>query len=138
MTQANEQFRPEDYERYRALGAKHLIQPNMTRAAAYAPENFTLFVKEVDGCHVTDIKGKRYLDAFASLMYRNVGYGRKEIVDAIYEHLQQLSSCVGTAPTIPQIRLAKKLADMTPGDLSVVFYGNNGSDAVETGIKIAK
>ena len=138
MTQASKQFRPEDYEKYRTLGAKHLIQPNMTRAAAYAPENFTLFVKEIDGCHVVDIKGKTYLDAFASLMYRNVGYGRKEIVDAIYEQLQQLSSCVGTSPNIPQITLAKKLADMTPGDLSVVFYSNNGGDAVETGIKIAR
>ena len=138
MTRKSEPFLPEDYEKYRALGAKHLIQPNMTRTAAYAPENFTLFVKEIDGCHVTDINGKTYLDAFASLMYRNVGYGRTEIVDAIHEQLQQLSSCVGTAPTVPQIKLAKKLADMTPGDLSVVFYGNNGSDAVETGIKIAR
>ena len=138
MTQASKQFRPEDYEKYRTLGAKHLIQPNMTRAAAYTPENFTLFVKEIDGCRVIDIKGKTYIDAFASLMYRNAGYGRKEIVDAIYEQLQQLSSCVGTAPNIPQIKLAKKLADMTPGDLSVVFYSNNGGDAVETGIKMAR
>ena len=132
-----EQLRPEDYEKYRTLGAKHLIEPNMTRTAAFAPENFTLFVKE-DGCRVTDIKGKTYLDAFGSLMYKNTGYGRKEIVDAIYEQLQQLSSCVGTSPNVPQIMLAKKLADMTPGDLSVVFYGCNGGDAVETGIKIAR
>lgn len=138
MIEANEQSQLEDYEKYRALGAKHLLQPNMTRAAAYDPENFTLFVREIDGSHVVDIKGKTYIDAFASLMYRNAGYGRKEIVDAIYEQLQQLSSCVGTAPNIPQIELAKKLADITPGDLSVVFYGNNGGDAVETGIKIAR
>jgi hypothetical protein len=45
----------EDYEKYRLLGLNHLIQPNLTRAAAYAPENFILFVKEIDGCHVTDI-----------------------------------------------------------------------------------
>jgi adenosylmethionine-8-amino-7-oxononanoate aminotransferase len=83
-------------------------------------------------------KGKTYLDAFASLMYRNVGYERKAIADAIYEQLLQLSSCVGTAPNIPQIELAKKLADITPGDLSVTFFSNNGGDAVETGIKIAR
>jgi len=139
MNQTREKLRPEDYETYRTLGAKHLIQPNMTRTAAYNPENFILFVKESeDGCRVTDIKGKTYLDAFASLMYRNAGYGRKEIVEAAYEQLLQLSSCVGTAPNIPQIKLAKKLADMTPGDLSVVFFGCNGSDANETGIKIAR
>jgi hypothetical protein len=55
MAKKSEQFRPEDYENYRALGAKHLIQPNTTRAAAYAPETFTLFVREIDGCHVVDI-----------------------------------------------------------------------------------
>lgn len=138
MKQTIKQWKPEDYEKYRILGTKHLIQPNMTRAAAYAPENFILFVKEIDGCHVVDIKGKIYLDAFASLMYRNVGYGRKEIIQAINEQLLQLSSCVGTAPNIPQIELAKKLSDLTPGDLSVTFFSNNGGDAVETGIKIAR
>ncbi|MDX9821474.1 MAG: aspartate aminotransferase family protein [Syntrophales bacterium] len=131
------QFRAEDYERYRKLGEKHLIQPNLTRTAAYNPKTFKLFVKE-DGCRVTDIKGKTYLDAFGSLMYKNIGYGRKDVIDAIYRQLQMLSSCVGTSPNIPQIELASKLAAITPGDLSVVFYGNNGGDAVETSVKIAR
>ncbi len=138
MKRAREEFKPEDYEQYRSWGEKHLFQPNVARATTYAPENFILYVREIDGCHVVDISGKTYLDAFASLMYRNVGYGRKEIADAIYEQLQILSSSVGTSPNIPQIVLAKKLSDITPGDLSVVFFGNNGSDAVETGVKIAR
>jgi adenosylmethionine-8-amino-7-oxononanoate aminotransferase len=104
---------------------------------SYDPSSFILFVKE-DGCRVTDIKGKTYLDAFAGLMYKNVGYGRTEIADVIHEQLLQLSSCVGSYPNIPQIELAKKLADITPGDLLVSFMGCNGSDANETGVKMAR
>ncbi|MDJ0784014.1 MAG: aspartate aminotransferase family protein [Desulfosarcinaceae bacterium] len=138
MKAARGDIKPEDLERYREWGEKHLFQPNVARSTTYAPDSFRLFVKETDGCHVVDITGKTYLDAFASLMYVNVGYGRQEIVDAAYEQLRTLSSSVGTSPSIPQIKLAKKLAEITPGDLSVVFFGNNGCDAVETGIKLAR
>jgi adenosylmethionine-8-amino-7-oxononanoate aminotransferase len=138
MNHSKEELRPEDFEKYRALGEKHLIQHGpVNRTTAYKPENLKLFIKE-DGCRLTDIKGKTYLDCFASLMYKNVGYGRTEINDAIYRQLQQLSSSVGTYPTIPAIKLAKKLADITPGNLSVAFFGSNGADAVETGIKMAR
>ncbi len=137
MEEIRKEVVPEDYEEFRRLGEQHYIQPVTTRTAAYDPADFLLFVKE-DGCSVTDIKGKTYLDTFASLMYKNVGYGRKEIADAVYTQMLQLSGCVGTYPNIPQIKLAKKLADITPGDLSVVFFGCNGSDANETGIKFAR
>jgi adenosylmethionine-8-amino-7-oxononanoate aminotransferase len=137
MTRAKESITPEDLEKYRAMGQKHLILPFAPRSKAYSPEAFKLFVKE-DGCRLTDSTGKVWLDAYASLMYKNIGYGRKEVNDAIYEQLQQLSSMVYGTPSLPSIKLAKKLADITPGDLSVVFFGSNGGDAVETGVKVAR
>ena len=43
-------IRPEDYERYRDWGQRHLIQPNVARANTYAPDSFKLMVSAVDGC----------------------------------------------------------------------------------------
>jgi adenosylmethionine-8-amino-7-oxononanoate aminotransferase len=40
-------------------------------------------------------------------------------------------------PTIPKIKLAKKLADITPGSLSKVFFANSGTESIETALKIA-
>ena len=42
------------------------------------------------------------------------------------------------ATTIPAIQLASRLAEITPGDLSTVFFCSGGSEAVESAIKIAR
>ena len=43
-----------------------------------------------------------------------------------------------TYTTVPAVKLAEKLAEIAPGDLSRVFFVSGGSEAVETAIKIAK
>src|SRR5690606_40810103 len=40
--------------------------------------------------------------------------------------------------TEPAVALADKLAEITPGDLSRVYFSSGGSEAVETAVKIAK
>ena len=42
------------------------------------------------------------------------------------------------AATVPTIRLAEKLAEITPGSLSRVFPVSGGSEANETALKIAR
>ena len=42
-----------------------------------------LEIVRADGCWVYDSDGRRYLDAMAGLWCVNVGYGRREIVDAV-------------------------------------------------------
>jgi adenosylmethionine-8-amino-7-oxononanoate aminotransferase len=127
----------EDYATLREWELKHHISPHGSRAARSAPGAMMFFAKE-DGCRVTDIHGKTYIDTYGSDMYQNVGYGRKEIADAVYAQMLKISCHISYHPNVPQVKLAKKLADITPGDLSVVFFGNSGSDANETGIKMAR
>ncbi|MBI3990994.1 MAG: aspartate aminotransferase family protein [Candidatus Omnitrophica bacterium] len=98
-----------------------------------------IFVKG-EGSYLYDIDGNRYLDTFASLLTTIVGHTRREIIDAIEEQLNELEffpNYVDTY-TVPLIKLAKKLADIMPGDLKVSFYVNSGSEACETAIKMAK
>ncbi len=91
-----------------------------------------------EGVYITDIDGRRSLDAFAGLYCVNVGYGRKKIADAIAEQAAQLAyyhAYVGHG-TEASIRLAKMIIDRAPKGMSRVYFGLSGSDANETNIKL--
>lgn len=94
---------------------------------------------EADGTRVTDIDGNSYFDLMAGLWLVNVGHGRKEIADAVYEQMQKLCYVNTWAyATLPAIKLASKLAELTPGSLEKVFFVNSGSEAVDAATKMAK
>ena len=75
-------------------------------------------IREAEGVWLTDTNGRRYLDATAALWYCNVGYGRREIADAVYK--QMTSVCYYPSffntTTEPTILLADKIAALAPKD----------------------
>ncbi|MBW2368639.1 MAG: aspartate aminotransferase family protein, partial [Deltaproteobacteria bacterium] len=101
------------------------------------PDGYKIFT-EGKGCRVTDITGKTYIDYYAGVMFNAVGYGRKEIADAVYKQALKLHALPTHELCVAKIELAKKLADITPGSLSKVFFTNSGTEAVETSMKIAR
>ena len=93
-----------------------------------------------EGCYLFDIDGNRYLDTFASLLTTICGHHQQEVDQAIREQLDQLEffpNYVDTF-TVPLVRLARKLAEITPGELSATFFVNSGSEANETALKMAR
>jgi L-2,4-diaminobutyrate transaminase len=91
-----------------------------------------------EGVYIVDRDGRRSLDAFAGLYCVNVGYGRREIADAIAEQAYKLPyyhAYVGHG-TEASIRLAKMIIDRAPAGMSRVYFGLSGSDANETNIKL--
>ena len=91
-----------------------------------------------EGIYLTDTKGVRTLDAFAGLYCVNIGYGRMEIADAIYEQAKKLAyyhTYVGHSNE-PLIELSRRVIEMAPEGMSRIYYGMSGSDANETNIKI--
>ena len=91
-----------------------------------------------EGVHVTDAQGNTSIDGMSGLWLKNVGYGRKEIADAAYEQMLKLTYMPMGTTTEPTIRLAEKVAEITPGDLSRSFFTSGGSEAVETAIKLTR
>jgi adenosylmethionine-8-amino-7-oxononanoate aminotransferase len=69
----------------------------------------------------------------------SLGYGSQEIAKAVYDQLVRLHY-VGTCDNFvePAVRLAAKLAELTPGRLDTVMFVSGGSEAVETALKLAK
>ena len=91
-----------------------------------------------EGVHITDRDGRRMLDAFAGLYCVNVGYGRAEIAEAIAAQAHELAyyhSYVGHG-TEASITLARMILDRAPANMSRVYFGQSGSDANETNIKL--
>ena len=95
-------------------------------------------IVEGSGVTLTDSTGKRYLDAVAGLWCVNIGYGRTEVAEAMGSMARRLSyyHTFSSFSNEPQIRLAERLLSMTPGRMSKVFFGNSGSDANDTQIKL--
>jgi putrescine---pyruvate transaminase len=95
---------------------------------------------EGEGAVVRDAAGNEYIDATAALWFCNVGYGRREIADAVAEQLTKLSaySSFGAYTTDASIAVADRLAKMAPIEEAVVFLGSGGSDAIDTAAKLVR
>jgi L-2,4-diaminobutyrate transaminase len=90
------------------------------------------------GCRIRDHKVTELIDAFAGLYCVNIGYGRREVADAIYEQAKKLAYYHTYAAHSNEglIRLSDRLVAMAPGQAAKVFYGLSGSDANETQVKL--
>jgi adenosylmethionine-8-amino-7-oxononanoate aminotransferase len=99
-----------------------------------------IVIERGDGALIWDTSGKEYVDATAALWYCNAGYGRREIADAVADQLTRLAgySSFGAYTTDATLRIADRLAALSPLADSVVFLGSGGSDAIDTATKLAR
>ncbi|MAQ53307.1 MAG: aspartate aminotransferase family protein [Chloroflexi bacterium] len=91
-----------------------------------------------EGVHVTDALGNTSIDGMSGLWLKNVGYGRKEIADAAYEQMLNLTYMPLGTTTEPTIRLAEKISQIAPGDMTRSFFTSGGSEAIETALKLSR
>ncbi len=92
-----------------------------------------------EGIRLWDIQGREYLDGISGLWVVNAGHGRAEIGEVMGEQAKKLAYVSAASYTSePTVRLAHMLSEITPGDLSRVYFCSGGSEAVETAVKIAK
>ncbi|WP_340372265.1 adenosylmethionine--8-amino-7-oxononanoate transaminase [Peribacillus sp. FSL E2-0218] len=101
-------------------------------------ESKPLIIERGEGSYLIDVDGNRYLDGYASLWVNVHGHNEPELNGALIAQVNKIahSTLLGSA-NVPSILLAKKLAEITPGHLSKVFYSDTGSAAVEIALKVA-
>lgn len=127
-----------EFDNLGQLALEHVWVPIRPWNELTALRGFSIFT-EGKGCFITDINGKKYLDYWGTVNGVNlVGWGRKEITDAVRDQLLKLHFTPTHELTVSKIKLSKKLADITPGSLSKVFFGNSGTEAIEAAMAIAK
>ncbi|WP_375779100.1 aminotransferase [Bradyrhizobium sp. ma5] len=90
------------------------------------------------GVRIQEADGRSYIDAFAGLYCVNIGYGRREVAEAIARQAYNLAyyHTYAAHTTEELARLADRLVRIAPGKPSKVFFGMSGSDANETQAKL--
>lgn len=114
--------------------ARHV---NPTLATMLKLVGFDREYVRAEGAYVYDADGRRFLDLLSGYGALNLGHNHPAVVAAVQEVLG--------APVFLQAAinpfaaaLAKRLADITPGDLSISFFSNSGAEAVEGALKMAR
>ena len=99
-----------------------------------------LVIERGEGVYVFDTEGRRYLDGTASLWYSNLGYGRREVHEAVVAQMGRIEaySTFGDFGNAPADALAGRLAERAPMEEARVFLGSGGGDAIDTAAKIAR
>src|ERR1700693_5674462 len=95
-------------------------------------------VAGAEGRHFWDYDGKRYLDFASQLVNVSIGHGHPKVVAAIKEQAESLATIGRPMATESRSLLGKLLAEVTPGDLSMSFFTNGGTEANENAIKLAR
>jgi L-2,4-diaminobutyrate transaminase len=107
-------------------------------AARHERDGSAALMVSGSGSRLTAEDGREYLDAMAGLWCVNAGYGRVEIADALREQALKLPyfHSFSSMATAPPALLAEKVVGLAGPNMSKIFYGNSGSDANDTQIKI--
>ncbi len=87
---------------------------------------------------VYDVDGREYLDFFGGIVTISVGHCNDKVVAAIEEQVRKVQHTSALYPTEPHVRLAEKLAAITPGALKQSFFTNSGTEANETAVLVAQ
>lgn len=98
------------------------------------------FLVSGKGAIVYDSDGKEYIDGFSAILTTQCGHGREEIARAVYEQMRKLAfyPTVIDYFTEPVVELSERLSKLVPGNLKRFLFVNDGSEAVEAALKIAK
>lgn len=92
-----------------------------------------------EGVHVTDVDGRRYLDAVAGVGLVALGYGREDLIAAGAEQARRIAFTHSMRfENDPQERLAARLARFTPPGLEWAFFCSGGSEAMESAVKLVR
>ncbi len=99
-----------------------------------------LVVDRAEGARVTDVDGKTYLDFGAGFAVVGTGHCHPDVINAVNDQMKKLIHISGSDfYYMPQIEVAEKLIQITPGDFEKrVYLGNSGAEAVEASLKIAR
>lgn len=90
------------------------------------------------GVELIDHTGKRYLDFAGGYGVFTLGYRHPRVVAAVKAQLDVMALSGRTMFNPLAGRLAKRLAELTPGDLAIAFFANSGTEAVEGALKLAR
>jgi adenosylmethionine-8-amino-7-oxononanoate aminotransferase len=117
-----------------SAGAAHVWRPYCQMQTARPP----LPVVATHGSRLVLADGRELVDGLASWWTASHGYNHPHIAQALRDQIERMPHVMfGGLAHEPAYRLARRLADLLPGDLNHAFFAESGSVAVEIAMKMA-
>ncbi|GAC1524587.1 MAG: aspartate aminotransferase family protein [Vulcanimicrobiaceae bacterium] len=120
----------ETYENYRAF-----LNPPLARVMKISGSPVEV---RALGTTIWDHTGKAYLDFAGGYGVFTLGHSHPRVVAAVRDQLERMSLSGKTMFSPLAGRLARALAAIAPGDCSISFFANSGTEAVEGALKLAR
>lgn len=106
--------------------------------SSYHPESRNIVIKSGKGALLFDDQGRSYIDAVSSWWVNLHGHSNPEINQAVKYQIDNLEHVMFAGFTHePAVLLAENLIEILPGNVSRIFFSDNGSTAVEVALKLA-
>ena len=119
----------------RARQQKYLA-PSLTNMLYYGDD--PIAVDHAKNQYLWDVEGTRYLDFFGGILTVSVGHCNDEVVEATYEQMKRTGHTSTLYINEITLKVAQKIAEITPGRLQHSFFTNSGTEADETAIMAAR
>jgi 4-aminobutyrate aminotransferase-like enzyme len=119
--------------------AKRLAEVEVPAASAIQRGEIPVFWERARGSNIIDVDGNLYVDVTGAMFVTAAGHANPRISGAVAEQSAQLMHSAGCInPNVPRVKLAEKLAEITPGSLCASYIGNSGGEAVDMALKTAR
>jgi 4-aminobutyrate aminotransferase len=93
--------------------------------------------EQCNGSSITTLSGRHFLDFHGNNVHQT-GYGNKYVIKKVTEQMNKLSFSPRRYTNKPAVDLAKKLAEILPGDLNRSLFAPGGTSAVGMALKLAR
>jgi taurine--2-oxoglutarate transaminase len=91
-----------------------------------------------EGSWFWDYDGNRYLDFASQLVNLNIGFQHPKVVEAIKAQADVMCTIAPQFANGKRGEAARMIAEVSPGDLDVVFFTNGGAEATENAVRLAR
>lgn len=115
------------------------LSPSLATFQAY---DTPMVLDKGDKHHLWDIQGNKYIDLLGQNLCISVGYNHPKVLESTTKQMKKLSHCTTMYYQEQSAKLAKELVEMLPphpdGEDWVVHFVNNGSEAVDLAVQMAR
>lgn len=94
-------------------------------------------MRSCEGIYIEDMQGRRYMDFHGNNVHQ-VGFANPDVLAAIKKQLDDLPFCTRRYTNRVAVDLARKLAEIAPGDLNRSLFCPGGAEAVGIALKLAR
>ncbi|MFQ5962498.1 MAG: aspartate aminotransferase family protein, partial [Candidatus Methylomirabilales bacterium] len=103
-------------------------------------EPLGLVIERAEGCFLRTPEGRNILDFVSGIAVSNVGHGCPDVLRAITAQVERHLHVMvyGEMVQEAQVALAKRLAEIAPGDCSMTFFCSSGAEAIEGALKLCR